>query len=325
MRYTLFTVILIGFQLSSAQPLDTNWRALFNGTDLNNWYAYVVPPTGPARKHDIPTADPDSTYRVVNGLIVHRIKVGVAQTSGLLVTDSIYSRYIFRVDYKFGPNCSQGVTYCKNSGLLYDMLQDGVWGVGIESNMYWSWPTAFAPLGGVTATSSRPNFGNFQAGADSMSQWSSDTGWNTMEVRVWADSLVQQYVNGHLGGWGMGIKQPGGARLLSGRIALQAEGNDVSFRNPQIRGFAPAIVKVSDDGPGINFFSLMNGRLTIRGEGNYSVEVVNLEGRKVFSGMAAKSTAHDFRKLLPRGLYVLKLRSGVVGSEKILARKIILD
>jgi hypothetical protein len=203
------------------------------------------------------------------------------------------------------------------------MIQDGVWGVGIESNMYWSWPTAFAPLGGVTVTSSRPGFGNFQAGADSMSQWTSDTGWNTMEVRVWGDSAVEQWVNGHLGGWGRGIRQPGGAPLIRGRISLQAEGNDVSFRNPEIRGFAPAVGVIAS-GSRTDFFPLTNGRLTLHGAGFHSVELIDLKGRVVFSRQSSGSKEYDLLKSGFRGLFVLKLRGGTANSGSAAFKKITL-
>jgi hypothetical protein len=215
--------------------IDSNWVDLFNGVDFSGWYAYVVPPGQSAATYDNPADDPGNNFEIIDNVIVHDVDPDVSQTSAYVMTNDFYSRYHFRVEYKLGEDCARGVSYCKNSGLMYCMIQDGIWGVGIESNMYWDWPTAIADLGGVSFDEVRPNFGNFSGGADEMNQYTVDGEWNLMEVIVWSDSAVQQYVNGHLGGWAVGVNKPNGDPLTEGRIGLQAEGNDVSFRNMQIR------------------------------------------------------------------------------------------
>ena len=237
MPKSVFVWIALAFQAGWPQKLDSNWIPLFNGKDLKNWYAYVTPPGKSPQKYDDPALDPDGTFKVSGGVVSHVVAPGANLTNGFLATDSAYSRYQFRVEYKFGAGCAVGVDpkYCRNSGLLYHMVKDGIWGTGIECNLYWDWPTATAPLGGVTFTTQRPDFGNFQAAADSMNRFTVDGEWNTMEIRVWGDSVARHFVNGHPGGWVTGIKAPGGAVLSAGHIALQIEGNDVSFRNPMIR------------------------------------------------------------------------------------------
>ncbi|MBF0431044.1 MAG: DUF1080 domain-containing protein [Fibrobacteria bacterium] len=225
---------------SSAWSLrvDSNWVDLFNGEDFTGWYSYVVPPSSSPATYQSPADDPGKNFQIIDTVIVHDVNPAVKQTSCYLMTKKSYSRYHFRVDYKLGNDCASNVTYCKNSGLLYCHIEDGVWGVGIESNMYFDWPTALAPLTGSKKTSFasvRSNFDNFGTEADKMNDYTTDGEWNTMEVKVWADSAVEQWVNGHLGGWATGIKQPNGQPLTEGRIGLQGEGNDVSFRNPQIR------------------------------------------------------------------------------------------
>jgi len=332
---------LLGVGLAWPQKLDSNWIALFNGRDFSNWYSYIAPPTGAAKRFADPAADPDKNFRVVNGEIVHAASATVNQTMGYLGTDSAYSRYQFRVEYKFGPTCAKGVSYCRNSGLLYHMIKDGIFGEGIECNMYWDWPTAIAGLGGVTFDKARPGFGNFEAEADKMNQYTNDGEWNVMEIRVWGDSAAEHYVNGHLGGWVVGIKQSDGRPLKKGAVALQIEGNDVSFRNPRIRdldrrvdtlgcmdkkapNYNPKATK--DDGtcnvtrdvehpPHVDpsWFQagmLQSGRLTLKGGETHVVEIMDVNGRVVFSRSIPQPMSIDFRDLLPDGLYFVRIRSG---------------
>jgi len=318
--------------------LDSNWVALFNGKDLANWHSYIAAPGYPERRYENPADDPAKSYRIVNGEIVYTASSTVNQTMGYLATDSLYSRYQFRVEYKFGPTCAKGVSYCKNSGLLYHMVKDGIFGTGIECNLYWDWPTATAGLGGVKFTKERPNFGNFQSEADKMNQYTTDGEWNIMEVRVWGDSGAEHYVNGHLGGWVVGIKLADGTPLTKGAVALQIEGNDVSFRNPKIRdlgkrvdtlgctdmksaNFNPKATK--DDGtcaPAGNLaharpaepFNLQAGRLILKAKGAYFVEVSDTRGKLVFSRFFNQPGSLDFRKVLSHGGYFVKIRSASV-------------
>ena len=228
---------MLGLIPAWSQKLDSNWVPLFNGKDLKNWYSYVAPSGAAIKRYEDPALDPAGTFKLADGIISHTVVPGAKLTNGFLGTDTAYSRYQFRVEYKFGATCAVDVDpkYCKNSGLLYHMVKDGIWGTGIECNLYWDWPTATASLGGVVFAQERRDFGNFQAAADSMNKYTTDGQWNTMEIRVWGDSAAQHFVNGHLGGWVVGIKAPDGSKLVKGHVALQIEGNDVSFRNAMIR------------------------------------------------------------------------------------------
>jgi hypothetical protein len=235
MRTCLVFCGLLGTALARPLKLDSNWIDLFNGKDLANWYAYIAAPGVADKRYENPADDPGKNFRIANGEIVYTANAASNQTLGYLGTDSVFSRYQFRVEYKLGPTCAKGVTYCKNSGLLYHMVKDGIFGTGIECNLYWNWPTAIAGLGDVTFAQARTGFGNFEAEAAKMAPYAPTGEWNVMEIRVWGDSAAQHIVNGHLGGWVAGIKHADGSPLRKGAIALQIEGNDVSFRNPRVR------------------------------------------------------------------------------------------
>ena len=306
--------------------IDSNWVPLFNGKDLTNWYAYIAAPGVAQKRYENPADDPDKCYKIVNGEIVYKADTTKSQTVGYLGTDLDYSRYHFRVEYKIGPNCAKGLDYCKNSGIMYHMAKDGIFGIGIESNMYWNWPTAIAPLGNVTFVNVRKDFGNFGTEAATMGVYAPVGEWNTMEIKVWGDSATEHYVNGHLGGWGQGIKKPDGTPLTKGRVALQIEGNDISFRNPMIRDIdKPVTVRVMGQKAEADFFSIQGNRLNIVGQGSYEITVIDPTGRKVFSRTVDKPGIHELRTLVPTGLYILNIRSRSIGKRQLIAaRKILL-
>lgn len=324
MRGTFRIILLLGVQCAWPQG-DSNWVALFNGRDLSNWYAYLAPPGGPEKRYENPADDPARNYRVENGEIVHTVSPDVNQTVGYLGTDVEYSRYHFRVEYKLGARCAKGVTYCKNSGLMYHMAKDGIFGTGIECNMYWDWPTAIAGLGGVKFDRSRAGFQNFEAEANKMNQYTTDGAWNVMEIKVWGDSAAEHYVNGRLGGWVVGLKQSNGTPLAKGRVALQIEGNDVSFRNPRIRDLDKPVRLAPGRAPAGEFFALRGSRLDWKGGEAGRVDVFTLDGKRLFSRATNHPTNQpasiDFRTLLPSGVYLLEIRSRASGRTGPAARR----
>ena len=241
MKHLLSTILLLTIIGNPyAQKLDSNWVDLFNGTNFDGWYSYIK-----NSAFDDPKNDPKEHFKILEdqGSKIIDYQALTGTSPGFLSTDSAYSRYHFRVEYRLGTKCILN-NYCKNSGLLYAMIQDGIWGLGIESNMYFEWPSAFSPLGKggnrVKVDAVRPNFNSFQKEAEKMGKYAPVGEWNRMEVIVWGADSAKQIINGLLGGWGKGIKKPDGSPLTRGRIALQIEGNDVSFRNPQIRNIDKA-------------------------------------------------------------------------------------
>ncbi len=204
------------------------WTNLWNGTDFTGLYTYDVA----NGRNDNPVSGPTSLFKIQTGEIFY-----AAAANTYLATKMSYSRYRVRVDYRFGAGCNL-TQYCKNSGLLYHIIQDGMWPstfVGIESNMYNGWPTALMTINtGVRIYDlRRASFGD-----TTMAQYASTTNWNTMEVTVNQDSITTHAVNGQTGVIARGLTA-GAAALKAGRIALQGEGNDVYFRNFQIIDQSP--------------------------------------------------------------------------------------
>lgn len=235
----------------TALPLpsdEAGWVPLFNGRNLDGWYTFL-PSTGKNK-------DPKGIFKVEKGMI-HVLDIPLTdekQDFGYIATNQELSNCRIRVDFKFGPKrFAPRLEEKRDSGLLYYFVgPDKIWPRCLESqiqetdvgdlwildgaNMTTKTETAGYPMystGGPPVTKSRGRIiksGDFEQKGN----------WNTVEVILEGDKITH-LVNGTVVMKAWDLKQPDPQDatkmipLSSGRVALQAEGAEIWFRNVRMK------------------------------------------------------------------------------------------
>lgn len=233
-------------------------EVLFNGQDLEGWTVFIEKqPTG---------SDPEQIFQVIDGVIhVYRsAPAGSAQAFGYIATKKAYSHYRLTLEYRWAEKRFQPrATEVRDSGLLYHVARnEGVWPRSIEFQIQ------ERDVGDIFTVNTRVHstVDSTQIPPDEPKQWGgawylppenggvehgiggewiarirkSDmherAGWNTIQLEVRGDRATHR-VNGHVNNRCFRFEQPDPAHpgkfipLREGRIALQAEGAEVLFRN----------------------------------------------------------------------------------------------
>ncbi len=213
---------------------------LFNGQNLNGWYTYT-PSQG---KNN----DTEGVFKPGNGeLKILDVPVTAANRDfGYVATNAEYSNYVLKFEYKWGTKKFAPRTNDKrDSGFLYHITgADKVWPTCIESQVQEGDTGDYFLLGGPRFdTETSPGGNTYQAGG----QLKQDTGgrvvksstqdfltaWNTVEIIVRGASSTH-IVNGVVVNRSFN-QTLNGQPLTKGRIAFQAEGAEVTYRNIQIK------------------------------------------------------------------------------------------
>jgi hypothetical protein len=182
---------------------------LFNGRDLTGWHGYVADPT----------VDPDTEFKVVDGVI------RLGGSLGYLHTRQTFSDYILSVEWRWPeepsnsgifqrvqpaymglPQCYECQLKAGSAGDLVDLADDRTAETVLDLDKIVIKPKA-------SPSSEKP------AGE-----------WNQALIECRGDS-IKITVNG------VEQNRAGGLRLKSGYVALQSEGGPVEFRNIRIREF----------------------------------------------------------------------------------------
>jgi hypothetical protein len=237
-----------------AHAADGGWKPLFDGKDLKGWTAHYASKTAP----DAPP--PATIFKVENGTI-HAYPTqpaGSAQPNAYLLSDAEYHDYVVSLEYQWGEKKFEPrVQHVRDAGLLYHVhrdrpndwpacaeaqIQEGdtgdSWAVSSQISSFVNPKTGFYTLpenGGVPVT----------VGADGQflrtrhSRTNEYPGWNTLEIVVRGDKATHR-VNGMVNMRVYDLKSWDAAnhawvKLDKGRIALQAESAEISYRNIRVR------------------------------------------------------------------------------------------
>ncbi|GHF55626.1 hypothetical protein HNQ07_003330 [Deinococcus metalli] len=238
----------------SGPPLQpqTAWTPLLNGTDLSGWTTWF-PSQGAGH-------DPERVFQVEDGAL-HVLNVPVTAQDrdfGYVATTTPHADYRLRLQYRWGsktfaPRREQP----RDAGVLYHMTgPDGLWPSSLEFQIMegstgdlWALngtnlsTTAGTNAGGelrydpfgeaVTTTFPAQSYKRLERAAEVPEA----AGWNDMELIVSGDEAVQ-VVDGQVTARVTGLRAPNGSPLTAGRIALQAEGAEVYYRNIDVRPLA---------------------------------------------------------------------------------------
>jgi hypothetical protein len=230
------------------------WKPLFNGKNLNGWSVHYASKT-PA---DAPLAA--SIFAVKNGEI-HTYPTqaaGTEQPNAYILSDGDYKDYRLSLEYKWGEKkFPPRLEHVRDAGLLYHVhreipanwpasaeaqIQEGdtgdSWAVSAQLSSFVDPKTGLYTLpenGGVPVTVGKN--GDFQRTRHS--RVNEFPGWNTVEIIVRGDRATH-IVNGVVNMRVSDIKAWDAAsnswvKIDHGKIALQAESAELSYRNIRIR------------------------------------------------------------------------------------------
>lgn len=241
------------FGAAAARSADAEWHSLFNGRDLAGWTVKI---TG----HELGDNYRD-TFRVEDGIL----KVDYSGYEsfdgrfGHLYSDSPYSHYVLRLDYKLTGDSMAGAPpwIHRNSGVMVhsqsplSMRLDQDWPVSLECQFLAEGTSAGRQTGNACTPGTNLVFnGTFSTDhiIEATSRLYPMDEWIHIEVEVHGHERVIHRVNGvevlRYERPTLDERDPDARRLLAagappeisfGHIALQAEGQTVWFRNIEIR------------------------------------------------------------------------------------------
>ncbi len=247
--------------------------ALFNGHDLDGWSVFIdKQPAG---------SDAGQIFQVNDGVIhVYRsAAAGSPQPFGYIATKKLYSHYRLKLEYRWGDKKFQPrADAVRDSGLLYHVTEkEAVWPQSIELQIQERDvgdiftvhtrvhstvdPKQIPPdepkqWGGAQYLESERGGVEHGIGGDWISRIRKagtyeHEGWNTIELIVNGDRAVH-IINGQVNNRCSRFERPDPARpgeflpLTEGRIALQAEGAEVFFRNIELTPLDPMAAATPD-------------------------------------------------------------------------------
>ncbi|WP_119079825.1 3-keto-disaccharide hydrolase [Chitinophaga alhagiae] len=251
---TRSSALLLLLFLSSACMKAQEWKPLFNGKDLNDWYVKI---------HRHPVGDNfGNTFRAEDGMIKVRYDQygDFKEQFGHLYYKQPFSSYHLKLEYRFtGEWEKTAPSYTiLNSGVMYHSQDPRTMPAGQD------WPISVEMqfLAGLGDGQPRPTGNMCSPGTHIVYKGKLDTRhcinsssktygkdeWVKAELIVYGDSLITHVINGdtvlqyskpQIGGPVVNNfdpqQKPDGKVLSSGFIALQSEGQPIDFRNIMIR------------------------------------------------------------------------------------------
>ncbi len=259
MKHIIFAGLFAGILLSGcasnkANKDDKEWRPLFNGKDIKDWFVKI-------HHHEV-GENYGNTFRVEDGTIKIRYDQygDFNDQFGHLYYKTPFSYYHLKFEYRFAGELQQGAPEYTllNSGVMFHsqdprtMLKEQDWPISVEMQL-------LAGLGDgkprPTGNMCSPGTNVVYQGKIAASHCLNSTSktypadqWVQGELIVYGDSLIQHVIEGEVvleyskpqigGGTANGYdpKMKVDGKLLSeGFIALQSEGQPVDFRNIYIK------------------------------------------------------------------------------------------
>lgn len=249
-----FCAFLAGCTANKVQNDKKEWKALFNGKDINDWFVKI-------HHHEI-GVNFGNTFRVEDGIIKIRYDGydDFNDQFGHLYYKTPFSHYHLKFEYRFTGELQKGAPdyTLLNSGVMFHsqdprtMLNGQDWPISVEMQL----------LAGLGDGEPRPTGNMCSPGTNvvyqgkiasshclnSTSKTYDADQWVKAELIVLGDSLIQHIIEGdtvleyskpQIGGGTVNGHDPkmkiDGKLLTSGFIALQSEGQPVDFKNIYIK------------------------------------------------------------------------------------------
>ncbi len=208
--------VFIGFVALFFMNCATKQLALFNGTNLNGWYAF----TEKEKKSD----NPQAIYAVSDSMIrLNGEKVGYLMSQKSFENFELTAEFRWNTDKQYHRNNN-----VKNSGLMYNVPTDApdvLWPRGIQFQIKQGFTGDFVLLDSVTLNVSgvQKGAGKSVAVAKIKDNEKPIGEWNKLRI-VSKNGICRQYLNGEL------VNEGVNASSKKGRILLQYEGSPIDFR-----------------------------------------------------------------------------------------------
>ncbi len=251
----LFAVLAIflfnNCKVKKSSTEKDGFTTLFNGKNWDGWYLKI-------RSGDSVLAK--EVFKIEDGM-VHAFKEvpvgsepqnGKNPTHGLFYTNKIYSKYIFKFEYKWGKNKANNFNQFQyDAGLYYHVINDNVWPKGIEYQVRYNDAKDLNHTGdiwglmGYNWTADETNRFAFEKdggkpqairGAEHLGKLTRNFNglndkWNQCEVIVMGDKYAIHKLNGEI------VNVLTNLPLSEGKLGLQAETGEVYYRNIKIKEF----------------------------------------------------------------------------------------
>lgn len=210
--------LLLATLLASPAADPDGFTPLFNGRDLAGWKAVAKP------NADGSPGDPNGTWSVADGVVKCS-----GQPFGYLATEKEYGDYVLRVQYRYPAGAGKG-----NSGvLLHCQAKDEIWPTSVEAqtragragDIWLNTPPA-TKLGIKDSQKDPKAERHVFHLADPAEKPFGE--WNRYEITCRGGDITL-VVNGTV------VNEGKGCNLTRGRVALQAEGTPVEFRDVAIK------------------------------------------------------------------------------------------
>ena len=215
-------VLALGSAMTFGSSCDSQQqsRSLFNGKDLSGWHV------------DVPAADTNARLRspfvVRNGLLV-----SLGEPRGHLISDSSFSNYMLEVEYRFSakPGNAGVLVHASRPRALYAMFPQSI-EVQMEhgnAGDFWCIVEDIRVPDMEARRGPRAEWGIAEGKARRIKNLTDSSEkalgqWNGMVIEA-VGNAIRVWVNGTL------VNDGFDATASRGRIALQAEGSEVEFRN----------------------------------------------------------------------------------------------
>lgn len=208
---SLALIVLLSLSNGQAEEKEGSIQ-LFNGKDLTGWTVFVDP-----RAKD---ADPKKIFTVQDG-IIHC----AGTPFGYLLTEKNYENYVLRLEWKWGEKF---VGKNRNSGVFVHVSgPDKIWPKGVEAQLASGRAGDFWLVSGfalkVDKTRQDPkverHYLRIKEGVEKPIGE-----WNQYEITC-KEKTIKLAING------MEVNEGTDAESSKGKILLQSEGAEISFRN----------------------------------------------------------------------------------------------
>lgn len=216
------TIWVVAFTGCSAPPANESASepiSLFNGRDLTGWHA------------DVPDLDKDSSLQfpfiVRDGLLV-----SLGTPGGHLITDSSYSNYRLKVNYRFAGapgNCGV-LVHASTPRALYGMFPKSLEVQMMHENAgdFWCIVEDIKVPDMESRRGPKENWGIIEGKERRVINLTDGSEkplgeWNTMVIEC-VDRSIRVWLNGEL------VNDGFDCTTTRGQIAVQAEGSEVEFR-----------------------------------------------------------------------------------------------
>lgn len=222
---TIFIVVLLTGTIPICRDAESEERGvpLFNGKDLAGWKAY-----GRAAKEGPTTPiEASDSWSVADGILKC-----AGKPTGFLITEKEYANYVLRLKWRYPKDLKAG-----NSGvLIHCQKENAVWPVCVEAQLR---SGRAGDLWLQTAANVKLTVEAARRDADDKTMrhiWRSPKDepiekpfgeWNDYEIAC-KDGSISVAVNGKV------VNEGKDCNLTKGRIALQAEGTEIHFKDVRI-------------------------------------------------------------------------------------------